>query len=77
MDCSSHALHLMFLGLAGKDNWQRAWCDVIVDVLKETRDYLKPFMTFYRTEKDEAKFVSYFKLILICVYVFCQRYFLY
>ena len=68
----------MFLGLAGKDNWQRAWCDVIVDVLKELRGDFKPYIPFYRTEKDDAKFVSSLKLMLksALTYIF-KIYFLY
>jgi len=44
------------LGLNGKNNLEKAWCDIVVDILVEIRKELWPFTTFGRKEKDDAKF---------------------
>ena len=46
------------LGLAGKDNLEKARCDVIVDSFKDIRVECKPVTPIYMTETDEAKIVS-------------------
>ncbi|XP_065051958.1 probable glutathione S-transferase 8 [Rhopilema esculentum] len=43
------------LGLAGKDNFEKAWCDAVVGVLKDVKKECQPFNPFYRTETDDAK----------------------
>ena len=54
-----HQVALPFVsGLNGKNNLEKAWCDVVVDILVEIRKELWPFTTFGRKEKDDAKFVS-------------------
>ena len=45
------------LGLAGKDNKERARSEVVVDVLKEVLTELKPLNPFMLKETDESKIV--------------------
>ena len=51
---------LLFLqGLSGKNNLEKAWCDIVVDMIMEIAQLAKEFAPSYRTEKDDAKFVSF------------------
>jgi len=43
-------------GLCGKNNLEKAWCDIVVDIIMEIAKLAKEFAPFYRTEKDDEKF---------------------
>ena len=52
-------LFTFVVGLNGKNNLEKAWCDIVVDILIEIRKECWPFTSFGRKEKDDAKFVSF------------------
>ena len=52
-------MFLVLLGLCGKNNLEKAWCDIVVDIIMEIAKLAKEFAPFYRTEKDDEKFVSF------------------
>jgi len=43
-------------GLAGKNSLEKAWCDIVVDIIMEIMNIAKVFFPFYRKETDDAKF---------------------
>lgn len=52
------------VGLNGKDNMEKARCDVIVDALKEVRTEMRPVTPYYMKETDPEK--------IVCI-EFCHR----
>ena len=55
--CTLNVSCYCLLGLAGKDNKERARSDAVVDVLKEVRNELKPLNPYNLKETDESKIV--------------------
>ena len=50
------SIHVV-LGLYGKDNMEKAKCDIVVEVLREVRYSLTSINPFNLKETDEAKIV--------------------